>query len=317
MAEITRADAAAILGEQKVSDIVAPAAESSVVLGSFRTVPMSKRVLRQPMLASLPDAHFVGESSTDASGVKPTTDLSWTDKTMTAEEIAVIVPIHENILDDADIDIWATVQPRVAEAFARRLDRAVLYGEEAPASWTDANLVGKAIAAGNVVTRGGLGTIDGRTADLADEFNALFAAVEDDGFDVTQVLARKSLRSVLRGMRDGNGAPIYLDNVRGDGATPTIFGERLQYLGRNVVQAPGAGTVDALALDREQYLVGIREDFTVKFLDQATVNGVNLAERDMVAMRFKFRVAFGSFVSPLVAGDGAYAAAVLRTAPAA
>src|SRR5687767_2617200 len=102
MAEITREDAAAIIGEQKVSDIVQPATESSVVLGSFRTIPMSKKVLRQPMLASLPDAHFVGESSTDPSGVKPTTGMDWTDKTMTAEEIAVIVPIHENILDDAD-----------------------------------------------------------------------------------------------------------------------------------------------------------------------------------------------------------------------
>lgn len=320
MAEITRADAAALISEQKVSDIVEPATETSVVLSTFPTVPMSKKVLRQPMLASLPDAHFVGESSTDPSGVKPTTDLSWTDKAMTAEEIAVIVPIHENILDDADVDLWAQIRPRIAEAFAIRLDRAVLYGEEAPTSWTDANLVAKAVTAGNVIRRGTLAAgADGRTQDLADEFNALFAAVEDNGYDVSTVLARKSLKSALRGLRGADGQPVYLDGVRGDSNTASIYGETLRYLHKRVLAqvdpdgAGAAGVADilSLAVDRDQFQVGIREDFTVKFLDQATVNGINLAERDMVAMRFKFRVAFGSFSSPLLHDAGDYPVSIL------
>lgn len=319
MAEITREDAAALIGEQKVSEIVQPATETSVVLSTFPTIPMSKKVLRQPMLASLPDASFVGESSTLASGVKPTTEMDWTDKSMTAEEIAVIVPIHENILDDADVDLWAQIRPRIAEAFAIRLDRAVLYGEQAPVSWADANIVGKAVTAGNVVQRGGLAAINGRTADLADEFNALFAFIEDQGYDVNTVLARKALKSAFRGLRDANGQPVYLDGVRGDQNTSSIYGETLRYMHKRVlaqVDPDGAGTepladVLSLAVDRSQFQVGIREDFTVKFLDQATVNGINLAERDMVAMRFKFRVAFGSFSTPLLHDAGDYPVSVL------
>lgn len=311
MAEITRADAAAIIGEQKVSDIIDTATVGSVVLNTFQTVPMSKKVLRQPMLASLPDAHFVTDGTstgdTAASGTKPTTSLSWTDKSMTAEEIAVIVPVHENLIADADVDIWAQVRPKIAEAFAIRLDLAVLYGVEAPLSWTDADLVGKAVAAGNMLNSGTAAKVDGG---LAEDFNQLLAKVEEDGYDVNTVFAIRALRSRLRGLRDTTGAPLYLDNVRSDGSTPTIYGETLRYLHKRVVQSP----IEAIALDSSQFQVGIREDFTVKFLDQATVNGINLAERDMVAMRFKFRVAFGSFASPLLHDGGDYPVSVLRAA---
>lgn len=325
MPEITRADAAALISEQKVSDIIDTATVGSVVLNTFETVQMSKKVLRQPMVATLPEAHFVtdGTSSGDtaSSGTKPTTNMSWTDKSMTAEEIAVIVPVHENLIADADIDIWAAVRPKIAEAFAIRLDLAVLYGLEAPASWTDANLVGQALTAGNLVASGTATQVQGG---LAEDFNQLFATVEDDGYDVNSVFALRALRSRLRGLRDVNGQPVYLDGVRGDSNTSSIYGEPLRYLHKRVqgtIDPDGVGTgtavaVEAIALDRTQFQVGIREDFTVKFLDQATVNGINLAERDMVAMRFKFRVAFGSFASPVLHDAGDYPVAVLHAAQA-
>jgi len=308
MAEITRADAAAILASQTTSEIIKPATESSVVLGTFRTIPMSARTLTQPMLASLPDAYFVTDGPSDghsvASGTKPTTSVSWTDKSMTAEEMAVIVPVHENLLADASVDIWSEVRPLIAEAFAIKLDNAVLYGAGATsqvrASWPDADIVGKAITAGNVVARG-------TSRDLAEDFNQVLAAVEDDDYDVTDVFAVKRLKSALRGLRDDNGQPIYSTSLRSDGATPELLGATLRYMHRRIVDP----RVEALALDATQYQVGIREDFQVKFLDQATVNGINLAERDMVALRFKFRVAFGSFRSPLLHDGDDYPAAVL------
>lgn len=309
--EITRADAASIIGSQKATDIIDVATVTSLTLGTFETVPMSKKTLSQPMLASLPDASFVGEGSTGDGNVKPTTKVSWTDKSMTAEEIAVIVPIHENILADADIDIWAAVRPKIAEAFALRLDLAVLYGVQAPASWVDADIVGKAIAANNAVTR-----VAGATPSrLDDDFNALLARLEDDGYDVTDIWAVKALKSQFRGLKDSTGAPVYLSSVRDDGRTDAIYGADLSYVHKRLVDpVRTANAVQAVAIDRSQYQVGIREDFTVKFLDQATVGGVNLAERDMVAMRFKFRVAFGSFRTPLLHDAADYPAAVLRAA---
>jgi hypothetical protein len=46
-------------------------------------------------------------------------------------------------------------------------------------------------------------------------------------------------------------------------------------------------------------------------LDQATVGGINLAERDMVALRFKFRVAFSTAFSTAAGQPTDYPFAVI------
>ena len=54
-----------------------------------------------------------------------------------------------------------------------------------------------------------------------------------------------------------------------------------------------------LVVDSTAVRIGVRQDITVKFLDQATVNGINLAEKDMVALRFKAR--YGYVIKNIVA----------------
>jgi hypothetical protein len=47
--------------------------------------------------------------------------------------------------------------------------------------------------------------------------------------------------------------------------------------------------------------IGVRQDITVKLLTEATVGSMNLAERDMVALRFKARYAYvlGTAATPM------------------
>ena len=52
-----------------------------------------------------------------------------------AEEIAVILAIPDSVLADSTFDLWSGLSPLVARAFARRLDRAVIFGQEKPATW--------------------------------------------------------------------------------------------------------------------------------------------------------------------------------------
>lgn len=197
MAETTRANAASLLTEQKATDILGPAMASSVVLSTFENIPMSKKVYRQPLVGTLPTASFVTDGTSDgqsaASGTKPTTNMTWTDKALTAEELAVIVPIHENLLADADTDLWAQIMPRVAEAFAVALDNAVLFGTNAPASWTDANIVGKATTATQKIVDGAA-----TKTDLALDLNSVMAKVEAAGYDVDTILAIRSLKARFR-----------------------------------------------------------------------------------------------------------------------
>lgn len=298
MADITRADALALLARQDINEIVKPDTANSVVLSAFRQVRMSAGTARMPVLAALPTAGFVTDTnSTDASGVKPTSKVSWTNKELIAEEIAVIVPVHENTLADSNFDVWGEVRPLVAQEFGRVLDAAVLFGTNKPTTWTDPALIPGAIAAGNYQVEGSGGEDTTRT-DLAVDFNEAFGLVEDDEFDVNLAVTGRFLRRKLRGLRDDDGQPIYLDAIRSDGSTASIYGQDLLYV-KNGGWDRDVAT--ALVGDRSKVVIGIREDVQVKLLDQATLgtgaNQINLAERDMVALRFKFRVAFATAYS--------------------
>lgn len=289
MADITRADALALLARQDINEIVKPDQSNSAVLSAFRTIRMSAGTARMPVLATLPTAGFVTDgSAAEGTGVKPTSKVTWTDKELIAEEIAVIVPVHENTLADSNFDVWGEVRPLVAQEFGRILDAAVLFGVNKPTTWTDPALVPGAVAAGNSIAEGGVDT------DLADDFNEAFGFVEDDGFDVNVAMTGRFLRRSLRGLRDDTGQPIYLDGVRGDGNTSSIYGQDLFYVNNLAWDRDEA---IALVGDRSKVVIGVREDVQVKLLDQATVGGINLAERDMVALRFKFRVAFATAFS--------------------
>jgi HK97 family phage major capsid protein len=298
MADITRADALALLARQDINEIVKPDVQTSVVLSAFRQVRMSAGTARMPVLAALPTAGFVTDTSAStATDVKPTSKVSWTNKELIAEEIAVIVPVHENTLADTNFDVWGEVRPLVAQEFGRVLDAAVLFGTNKPATWTDPALIPGAIAAENYIVEGFLP--DGTASiDLADDINEAFGLVEDDEFDVNSAFTGRFLRRRLRGLRDTDNQPIYLDALRSDGNTASIYGQDLRYV-KNGGWDRDVATL--LVGDASKVVIGIREDVQVKLLDQATLgtgeNQINLAERDMVALRFKFRVAFATAYS--------------------
>jgi HK97 family phage major capsid protein len=312
MAVISRDDAAALLNTQDINEILQEAPKSSVALSTFRTIRMASTQAKMPVLSALPTAGFVSDDTEDPSSTKPTSNVEWENKFLNVEEIAVIVPIHENVFDDASFDIWAEVRPLIAQEFGRVLDGAVLFGTNKPTTW-DASLEDGARTAGNVVD---YSTVVGAGGDLAEAVNQVMGLVEADGFDVNQFYAKRTLRARLRGLRDDVGQPIYLDNIRSDGNTPTIYGEPIAWVTNGAWVNPTGGPpatngADLIGGDRSKAIIGIRQDMTFKLLDQATVGGYNLAEKDMVALRCKMRVAF-AVANPLTPeATGGYPFAIL------
>lgn len=298
MADISKAEALALLAEQDIDEIINPKTSQSAALQSFHSVKMTAGTAKMPVLAALPTAGWVTDTgaSTDT---KPTSKMSWKDKNLVAEEIAVIVPIHENTLADSKFDIWGQVRPLVVAEFGRVLDLAIFQGVNKPASWTDKALIPGAIAAGNTLEA---------TADVAEDFNDAFSLVENDEFDVNAVYTGRFMRSQLRGLRDSQNRPVYLDALRSDGDTSSIYGQDLFYVTN---RSWNRNQAIALVGDRDAVTLGIREDVQVKLLDQATVGGINLAERDMVAMRFKFRVAYATAYSTAGMAENAYPFSVI------
>jgi HK97 family phage major capsid protein len=289
MADISRADALALINRQNAREIWQAAAEFSAALRTFRKVDMGTKQVRYPVIGALPTASFVtGEDADSADAVKPTTNMTWTDRTLEAEEIGGIVVIPENVIDDAsnDFDLWGEIKPRIAEAVGATLDGAVFFGTNAPATWPD-GLVPQAIAAGNVVS-------PGAGIDVAEDINLTIGEVLEDGYDPTAIYARRTLQTTLRGLRDTNDSPIWDFPLSEAGVrVPAVFGITVNYV------TNGAWDVDratVLVGDPRYAILGIRQDLTFKFLDQAsvTLGGtlVSLAERDLLGLRFKMRVGF-------------------------
>lgn len=314
---INRAEAEALLMRQDGREIWQQAAQASAALRSFRTVSMGKKMTRYPVAAALPNASFItGEDIGDPDARKPVQSASWTHRDLVAEEIAGILLIPENVIDDAEpeFDLWAELRPRVGEAVGRTLDRAVFFGTNAPASWP-VGIVPGAIAAGNVVTEGDSGV------DLAEDINLTMAEVEEDGYDPTTAYARRTLRARVRGLRDTQGAPIYVATLaEGGRLVPSIYGMGFEYVTNGAWDNAEATLV---AGDPNFAMLGLRQDLTFKFLTEATVTVnvggtptlISLAENDLVGLRFKMRVGFQTAEVPTAeGGEDAYPFAVLQPA---
>lgn len=317
MAEISRADALALISQQDMSEMWEEAAKSSAAMRTFRTIRMTKKQAKVRVLDTLPAAPSGGAWINGDTGRKPTLDMSWANKFIEAEEIAGIVPIPENVLDDADTDIWAEVRPRIAEYVGYHLDLAVFLGINAPASFPD-SLAEGATAAGNVLdlsTYLGTGTqADG--VDLGGAYNELFGLVEDDGFDPNIAWTKLTQRRLLRNMRNMNGDLIYSAGLKGSEEGPSIWGINLDYVENGSLNQDA--NLLSIAGDRSKAILGIRQDIEFKFLDQATLTDgegkvlLSLAEQDAVALRFKMRCGF-QVADPITftSGAGGYPFAVM------
>lgn len=283
---IDRAGADSLIPQEEANQIIQGAAETSAVLRLGRRLPdMNNRTRRLPVLTALPSAYFVNGDT----GLKQTTSVAWQNKFLNAEEIAVIVPIPEAVVDDSDYDIFGQVRPLIIEAVGRTIDRAVIHGENRPADWPE-GLVPQTITAGNTVA---LGT----GADIYDDImgpNGVIARVEEDGFMVNGHVGAMTLRARLRGLRDANGQPIFTATMQ-EGTRYQLDGDPMEFP-RNDGMDPTAALM--VSGDWSNLVYAIRQDITFKLLDQAVIQNpdgsilYNLAQQDMLALRCVMRLAW-------------------------
>lgn len=280
---INRTGANALIPEPVSREIIQGAVEQSAVLKMGRRLPnMTSKTQTMNVLDMLPMAYWVDGDD----GFKQTTKMAWDKKKIVAEELAVIVPIPEAVLDDADYDIWSEVKPRLVEAMGKKIDDAILFGVNKPASWR-ADLLTTATNAGNVVNA---------SSDLYQDIfgvGGAIAKVEENGFDVNGIMAAIAMRAKLRGLVDGNQRPLFVADMHSANSY-ALDGVAMEF--------PKNGAFDAskaLAFfgDFSQLTYAFRQDVTYKILDQATIIDpstkevvYSLAQQDMVALRAVMRL---------------------------
>ncbi|HVL82620.1 MAG TPA: phage major capsid protein [Actinomycetota bacterium] len=280
---ISRTDVAALIPEEVSNAILTSLRDQSAALTLFRRITVPRNQSRLPVLSALPTAYFVNGDT----GLKQTTEMAWANKYINVEELAAIVPIPETVLDDASFDVWGEVRPSLESAIGRTFDAAVFFGVNKPASWPDDILTGTT-ATGNVYARG---TNAENKGGIAEDLNQLMALVEEDGFDVNGFVTARTFRARLRGARATDGQKLL------DVSTNELEGVPVRYAMPGL-WPQGPGEVEMFAGDFAQGVVGVRQDFTYKVLDQAVIQDntgaivYNLAQQDMVALRVTFRVGF-------------------------
>ncbi len=282
---ISREQAEALIQEQLINTIQQDTPKSSVFMGMARKLPnMTSKQTRMPVLDMLPMAYWVNGDM----GFKQTSEQAWDNVYLTAAELAVIVPIPEAVIDDASFDILGEVQPRVVEAIGQRVDSAVIFGINRPSDW-DLDIISRARQVGNNVSVGS----NPDYYDLIMGENGVIAKVEEDGYMATGVISGMGMRAKLRGLKTEYGQPIFKTDMQGstqyalDGA-PMYF--------------PDNGSFDnsvcqMIVGDFKRAVYAIRQDITVKILDQGVIQNpttkeivYNLAQQDMIALRVVFRM---------------------------
>ena len=272
----------ALVPEQVINEIIAEPAADGVIRNRAKSIRLSSKKAKQPVLASLPEAYWVDGDT----GLKQTSKETWKNTTITAEELAVIVPIPDALIDDANIPLWAQIKPLLIEALDKKIDGAALFGLDKPDSWPE-GIVPAAIAAGNTVTRG-------TGKDLGVDVAKLGQLVSKDGFGINGFASEPGLQWEMVGLRNEQGTPI--DTPSLSAGTPSgLYGYPLNEVRTGVWNSEQAVM---LAADWSKFVVGIRQDVTFDLFREGVISDasgkviLNLMQQDSKALRVVFRTGF-------------------------
>lgn len=276
MSMITRSNVEAVMEPDVIREIMEGVVTQSKALSMFRRLPnMSSNKTKMRVLDALPMAYWVDAETNN--GRKQLTKMAWDNKFITAEEIAVIIPIKEDLLDDVDFDLWADCKPRLVEAFGRKIDDAVFTGVDKPKNFR-MDLLSSVRNAGATITQGA-------DESLYSAINNAMVKVEESGYNVTGIIGGVDLKGKFRMMLDSTGQPITGTEI---GSLPKAYIDNGSW-DKNKSQL--------IVGDMSQAVYSIRQDITYKVLTEAVIQDpatgniiYNLAQEDMVALRVVMRL---------------------------
>jgi HK97 family phage major capsid protein len=283
-----------LVPEPLSAEIIQEMPKYSAALTMLKSVPLSSKTWRMPVLDVLPVSYWVNGDT----GLKQTSQAAWKNVFMVVEELATIIPIPEAYLDDADVPLWDEIRPRMAEAAGQMIDKAVFWGQNKPSTW-GTDIFSGVEASGNIVTDGYLDD-GGGTTEVATDFGQSVTALGDylsqTGYTVNGFVARPGLNWKLAGIRSEQGIPIFQMNMN-EGPNGALYGFKLSMVDNG---SWDAGKAQLLAGDFSKAIIGMRQDMSFKLFDQAVISDdsgnvvMNLMQQDAVAMRLVMRLAYAT-----------------------
>ena len=290
MAKNSISNSSVVLPVEYGREIIRGVLGKSKALELGRRLPdMKGKTYKLNVLSNLPVAGWVKNQTTPNNADeaelknKPISRLAWDGVDLVAEEIAVIVPVSINTLNDVEdfgVEVVPTISEQVIGAFQQVIDATVFFGTNSP--WANySGIVAEATSAGAVVSwNGSTGT------SFYEAVNDAMEYVENSGYVPTAILGGPSLNSAFRktittlGVLAGDQGEI--------GALP-----------RHVDLTGGFNQTSAFAIVGDfRYLVySFREEMEMRILYEASLKDpatgtelYNLAQQDMIGFRFTMRL---------------------------
>lgn len=288
--------------------IIQDAAKSSAALALGRRVPMSTKQSRVSVIDVLPDAYWVSGDT----GLKQTTKMSWAPIWMEAEPIAALVVIPDEYAADSAVPLWDEIRPRVAEAIAKKLDAAVFYGIEKPATWTSPYIYKGVVDAGNVVS-------EGAGADLAVDIASVGALLSQDDISLNGWAVSPGFNWKLSQIRStATTIPVFQPSLQ-TGVPGSLYGMPMQEV-RN--GAWDSTKMSVLGGDWSKLIIGVRQDITYSIHQDAVITDdtgkvvFNAMQQDSKIMRVVARFGYMVIDNTTSLTDRPFPFAALRPAGA-
>ncbi len=220
---------AGMINTKYVPGIIQEAITASVCMSLMKREPnMSTKTESRPVMSLFPEAYWIdseagdplGEGEVEASkGLLETTSQGWTNATITAAKMGVVVPIPKDTIEDLEdgYDLWGEIKPRLVESMARKFDQAVIHGTAKPNAFPNAIMTDIAANSMSLAHQAEAAKVDWYDEILGD--GGLFSLVEAKGYVVDGTIAPTTMKSKLRGLRSKDGVPLWSGSNNGQGKT--------------------------------------------------------------------------------------------------
>jgi HK97 family phage major capsid protein len=258
-------DFSGIIPHEYSQRIIDEVEQRSAVLQLASKMPMGTRITELPVTGALPKAQWVTGANAPPGGTgrKPYTDLKLVPQMVTAEEIAAVVAIPDQYLEDNTINLWNWARPKLAEAIAIRLDETVLFGGAGiPATFPVGGIVSNTYS---TAVGGGAGPFP-TAIDAVDAVNNAMSFVEGQGLNVTGHSADIGAKGQFRGVRDTTGALLLGTEQVGAVTRPTLYGVQIAYS-----QYAQVAAVDFVTGAWDYLVIGVRQDIRFRIDPSATI----------------------------------------------
>jgi HK97 family phage major capsid protein len=265
-------DFSGIIPHEYSQQIIDEVEQRSAVLQLATIMPMGTRISELPVTGALPKANWVTGAGAPPAGTgrKPYTDLKLSPQVITAEEIAAVVAIPDQYLEDNTINLWNWARPKLAEAIAIRLDETVMFGGAGIPATFPAQGLSNPLYSYPV----GLGTGQFPTAiDAVDAVNNAMSYVEGQGLNVTGHSADIGAKGQFRGVRDQNGSLLLGTEQVGTSQRPTLYGEPIAYSQYAQVTA-----TDFFTGAWDYLVIGVRQDIRFRIDPSGVILGTTMAD---------------------------------------